>query len=110
MTEIGQVEAGDFLVSVQPDGPYFAVLVIERKGVTHFYVDLVEDPRFAWFEWTKRVPTFETILTADHLVEYNDRVNTRFHKIGQPLQRLTASSVERLIDLCEKLSKGKRKK
>ena len=109
MTDLGETEAGDFVVSVQPDGHHFAVLVMERKGSMRFYVDLLNDPRFAWFAWTKKVATFEVVLTPDYLVEYNDRVSTVFHKIGMPVQRMTTSSVERLLDLCEKITKRGKK-
>ncbi len=106
------IERGIFLVSVQPWGETrdFAVLVIERKGGMHFYVDLLTDPRFDWFGWSKKVPTFEVQLTADHLLEYNDRLSTIFHKIAMPVQRMSGSSVDRLLDLCEKVSKVAKKR
>lgn len=110
MPDIGETEKGDFVISVQPWAGHYAVLVIERKHGLHYYVDLVNDPRFDWFGWRHGVPNFEGYLTADMLVEYNDRVSTVFHKIAMPVQKLTASSVERLFDLCEKLSKAAKKK
>ena len=110
MPDIGQTEAGDFLVSVQPWGDHYAVLVLERKDEMTFYVDLVNDPRFDWFGWRNKLANFESYLTQDQLIEYNDRVSTTFHKIAMPVQKMTSSSVERLLDLCEKVSKRAKKK
>lgn len=109
---IGYNEKGTFIVGVQPwgDGKTFAVHLSEVKGETHYFVDLLTDPRFDWFGWLKLVPTFGVVLTPDHLLEYNDRLSTIFHKIGQPLQRMSGNSVERLCDLCEKISKVGKKK
>ncbi len=107
---LGENEAGDFIVSVQPDGPHFAVLVLERKNGVRVYVDLLTDSRFAWFEWVQKIGAFEVPLQMDQLVEYNDRVTTLFQRIQMPVQRLTAGSVERLLDLCSKASKAGRKR
>jgi hypothetical protein len=71
-------------------------------------VDLLGDPRFDWFGWRNKVPSFEMHLTPDHVLEYHDRLQTIFHNIAMPVQRLSESSVERLIDLCKKVSKKKR--
>jgi hypothetical protein len=109
---ITENERGSFLVSVQPwgDGKTFAVHVIDRRDGLHFYVDLATDSRFDWFGWVKLVPVFGVQLTADHLLEYNDRLSTIFHKIAMPVQRMSGSSVDRLLDLCEKVSKVAKKK
>ena len=110
--EIGMNEEGRFRISVQPSSVrgVYEVLVLEVKSPErHYYVHLANDPRFAWFSWTAEVGKFERKLSEDDLIEYNGYVDVVFHKIGHPLFKLTTRSVERLVDLCERLTKAEKK-
>jgi hypothetical protein len=108
--EIGVNKRGRFFISVQrAHKGVFYVLVTEVTD-RHYYVHLVNDPRFAWLAWASELPKFERKLTEDDLVEHNGYVDVLFHKIAMPLLRLTSHSVQRLCDLCERLSKADPKK
>jgi len=113
--EVGEQNvAGRFLVGVEagPSRGTFFVMTTEVKDGRHYYVHLIKDPRFAWLAWTAEMAKFERRITEDDLVEFNAYVGTAFH-LGRddamPVVTLTERSVERLIGLCEKLSKQEKK-
>jgi hypothetical protein len=108
--EIGVNKRGRFLVSVQPASRGVLQVMVTEVTDRHYYVDLAKDPRFAWFGWTSEMAKFERKLTEDDLTEYNGYADVLFHKIAMPLWKLTSHSVDRLCDLCEKLSKDDKKK
>lgn len=112
----GTHEFGNFRVSIQPcvfetrgadEVSVFEVLVIDVQNPTsHFYVNLHEDPRFAWF---KHLTTFERKLTGDDLTEYNAYVNAIFTKLAQPTWQLARHSIPRLEKLCLDATKAAKK-
>ena len=113
--EVGkQNVAGKFLVGIEASSSMgvYHVMTIEVKDGRHDYVHLIKDSRFAWLAWTAELPKFERRITEDDLVEYNAYVGTAFHLArpdAMPVITLTERSVERLVDLCEKLTKQEKK-
>jgi hypothetical protein len=105
---VGRHRAGAFTIIVsrcvfekctEEDAKYFEVLVHEKK-VGHpwiFYVNIVQDARFAWFSWMQ---TFERKANDEDVVEFNAHVSDVFHQIGHPTFKLSRRSIVRLFEHC----------
>ena len=114
----GVLKAGVFRISVQSptfdkrpasDVPHFEVLVSQLihpktqgqdPAPLTFYVHLVEDPRFNFFNTFGK---FDRTIRMSEVEEYNAYVHVRH--MTMPTWRLNRNTLREVVDLCHVLSK-----
>jgi hypothetical protein len=107
---IGIHEVGPFTISVQKPAhqdtqDYFEVLLTEKVGGLVMYKNLAD----TWGLF-RHLQEFSRKITEEDVAEYNAHVSSVFHKIGQPLFRLSRNMILRLFDECQALTKKMNKR
>lgn len=93
---------GAFSVSLQPAHPgkdeWWEVFIYETA--TRYYVNLAQDPRFAWFGTFGKL---DREILPDELGTYNVHVDRKH--LAMPTYRLSRHAVTRLYAACLQVSK-----